>query len=103
MGHPVFSKVENKTSSQLSPARILFDSCSQLSYVAHHLKRKLNLASIKQRDILIQTFRKIVSRDTLEQVESCLISNDDKEIPINCFVKDICTPVTSQNLNLVKT
>ena len=59
--------------------------------------------SIKQRDISIQTFGKIDSRDTLEQVELCVISNDDKEIPINCFVKDICTPVTSQNLKLAKT
>ena len=39
--------VKSKTSSQLSPARFFFDSCSQLSYVTHNLKRKLNLASIK--------------------------------------------------------
>ena len=28
----------------------------------------------------------------------CVISNDDKQIPTNCFAKDICTPVTSKNL-----
>ena len=78
--------------------RIYFDSCSQLSCVTPNLKRKLNLASIKQRDISIQTLGKIDSRDTLEQVKLCVISQDDKEIPINCFAKDICTPVISRNL-----
>ena len=83
--------------------RILFDSCSQLSYVTPHLKRKLSLESIKQRAISIQTLGKIDSRNTLELFELCVISNDDKEIPINRFVKDICTPVTSKKLNLAKT
>ena len=58
---------------------------------------------MEQRGISIETFGKIDSRDTLKQVELCVINNDNKEISINCFVKDICTPVTSQNLNLAKT
>ena len=91
-------QVKNKTSSQLFHEKNLFDSCSQIYYVTPNLKRKLNVASIKQRNISIQTFGEIHSRDTLEQVELCAISNNDKEIPINCFAKDICTPVTSNNL-----
>ena len=75
---------------------------SQL-YVTTNLKRILNLASIKKRDISVQAFGKTDPRDTLDQVELCVISNDDKEIPINCFLQDICTPVTLQNLNLAKT
>ena len=66
-------------------------------YVTANLKRKLKLGSIKQRDIAnfsIQTFSKIDSRDTSEQVELCVTSNDEKEIPVRCFVKDICAPVT---------
>ena len=59
---------------RLSPARVLFDSCSQLSYVRPELKRKLNLASIKQRDISVQTFGKIDSRDSLKQVELCVFT-----------------------------
>ena len=65
-------------------------------------KRKLNLAPIKQRDILIQTFANIDLRDILEQVELCVISNDDKDILIQCFVKDISAPLISQNSNLAK-
>ena len=30
------------------------------------------------------------------------MSTDKKEIPISCFVKDICTPITSQNLSFAK-
>ena len=75
----------------------------QLSFVLLHLKRKLSLASIKRRDISVQKFDKIDSGGTSEQVELCFISNDDKEIPSNYFVKDFCTSLTSQNLNLVKT
>ena len=72
-------------------------------YVTTHSKRKLNLASIKQRDILIQTFAKINLRDTLKPAKLCVISNDDKDILIKCFVEDIYTPLISQNLNLAKT
>ena len=85
-------QVKNKTSSQLSHARTLFYSCSQVPHVTLDLKREFNLASMKQRNISIQTFGKIDSRDTLEQVELCVISNDDKEIPINCFAKIFVLP-----------
>ena len=30
------------------------------------------------------------------------MSTNKKEIPISCFVKDICTPITSQNLSFAK-
>ena len=85
-------QVKNKTSSQLSHARTLFYSSSQVPYVTLNLKREFNLASMKQRNISIQTFGKIDSRDTLEQVELCVISNDDKEIPTNCFAKIFVLP-----------
>ena len=59
--------------------------------------------SIKQIHISVQTFCKIHSRDTLEQIELFVISNDDKEIHNNCLAKDPCTLVTSQMLNIAKT
>ena len=33
-------QVKNITSGQFFPARILFDSCSQLSYVTTHMKKE---------------------------------------------------------------
>ena len=64
-------------------ARVLFDSCSQLSYATPSLQRKLNLFSTKQKEISIQAFGKIDSRDTLDQVDLVILSTDKKEIPIS--------------------
>ena len=95
-------QVKNQLTEHMLHPRVLFDSCSQLSYATPSLQRKLNLVSTKPKDISIQAFRKIDSRDTLNQVDLVILSNDKKEIPINCFVKDICTPITLQNLSFAK-
>ena len=95
-------QVKNKTTGQIIQARVLFDSCSQLSYATPSLKRKLKLTSKKQRDISIQAFGKNDTRNTLEQIDLVILSKDRKEIPISCFVNEICTPITSQKLNFAK-
>ena len=95
-------QVKNQLTGQMLHARVLFDSFSQLSYATPSLQRKLNLVSTKQKEISIQAFGKIDSRDTLDQVDLVILSTDKKEIPISCFVKDICTPITSQHLSFVK-
>ena len=95
-------QVKNQLTGQMLHARVLFYSCSQLSYATPSLQRKLNLVSTKQKEISIQAFGKIDSRGTLDQVDLVILSTDKKEIPISCFVKDICTPITSQNLSFAK-
>ena len=73
-----------------------------MSYATPSLQRKLNLVFTKQKEISIQAFGKIDSRDTLDKVDLVILSTDKKEIPISCFVKDICTLITSQNLSFPK-
>ena len=88
-------QVKNQLTGQMLHARVLFDSCSQLSYATY-------LVSTKQKEISIQAFGKINSRDTLDHVDLVILSTDKKEIPISCFVKVICSPITSQNLSFAK-
>ena len=95
-------QVKNQLTEQMLHARVLFDSCSQLSYATPSLQRKSNLVSAKQKEISIQAFGIIDSRDTLDQVDLVILSTDKKEIPISCFIKDFCTPITSQNLGFAK-
>ena len=49
-------QVKNQLKGQMLHARVLFDSCSQLSYATPSLQRKLNLVSTKQKEISIQAF-----------------------------------------------
>ena len=86
---------------QFEGIRIYFDTTHECirnvydyRYISsHNVKRTQGVPypSIKQRDISIQKFDKIDSGGTSEQAESCVISNNDKEISIYCFLKDICT------------
>ena len=54
-----------------------------------HIRRSISVNKTKRYSI--QKFDKIDSGGTSEQAESCVISNNDKEISIYCFLKDICT------------
>ena len=75
-------QVKNQLTGQMLHARVLFDSCSQLSYATPSLQRKLNLVSTKQKEISIQTFGKTDSRKTLDQVDLVILSTDKKKFQL---------------------
>ncbi|XP_057299421.1 uncharacterized protein LOC130630039 [Hydractinia symbiolongicarpus] len=52
------------------------------------------------KSVLLQTAYN--SQETLEKVTLRLKTSDNSEVDISCFVKDICAPVSSQNIDVAK-
>ncbi|XP_047135464.1 uncharacterized protein LOC105845216 [Hydra vulgaris] len=60
----------NVTANNINqPARILFDSCSQLSYISPSLRSKLNLKTLDSKRIVINTFGNQSETEVLERVQ----------------------------------
>ena len=67
-------KVKKCENSYVNSARVLFDSCSQLSYITPQLRNRLKLKSVGTRKISIQTFGKKCSENVLEKVNLRIFS-----------------------------
>ena len=81
---------------KISKVRVLFDSCSQMSYITPSLATKLNLKPVAAHTVSIKTFGNHVSQEVLNKVNVCFITSEGEDILINCFAKDICAPLTGQ-------
>ena len=64
-------KVKNCENSYINSARVLFDSCSQLSYITRQLRNRLKLKTVSTRKISIQTFGNKCSENVLEKRRKC--------------------------------
>ena len=80
-----------------SLARVLFDSCSQLSYITPQLRGRLKLKTVGTPKISIQTFGNKCLENNLEKVNLHILALDGSEICVTCFVKEICAPLNNQN------
>ena len=85
--------------NRIAHGRALFDSCSQLSYITPNLRNKLKLNCIANKSISIQVFGNQGSSESLEQVRVSIKTIDNGYIRINCFVKDICAPISNQSID----
>ena len=94
--------MKNCENSYVNSARVLFDSCSQLSYITPQLRNRLKLKTVDTRKILIETFGKKCSENVLEKVNLKILALNGSEIYVTCFVKEICAPMNNQNINLAK-
>ncbi|XP_057302253.1 uncharacterized protein LOC130636526 [Hydractinia symbiolongicarpus] len=93
-------KVVNTTDpSKIENTRILFDNCSQLSYISPELCEKLQLKVVGKREICIRIFGKHSFKETLDRVQFSVIGLDGDKINVDCYVKNICHPLTGQNFN----
>nr|XP_002167985.3 uncharacterized protein LOC100211061 [Hydra vulgaris] len=76
--------------------RLLFDSCFQLSYISPSLRKKLFLPTLGRKQLNIKTFGNQSHTQTLEMVKLSILTLKNSLIPITCFVKPICAPLTGQ-------
>ena len=90
-------KVKNCENSYVTLARVLFDSCSQLSYITPQLRGRLKLKTVGTPKISIQTFGNKCLENNLEKVNLHILALDGSEICVTCFVKEICAPLNNQN------
>lgn len=84
--------------------RILFDSCSQKSYVTSNLRRKLNLKSIGSETVMIKTFGKeqasVKKCDVVQLAVECA---DNLKVYINAYEIDlICSPLSNQSIEFAQ-
>ena len=84
--------------------RILFDSCSQKSYISSRLRSKLSLRPIGSDTVLIQTFGN--NEPSLKQcniVQFALECQDNLTVFINAYeVELICGPITNQTIEIAQ-
>ena len=72
-------KVKNNN-SRFNYCRLLFDSCSQLSYITPSLCKKLNLKTIDSKEINIKTFGNNNTNEILDRVKVYVQGNDGVDI-----------------------
>ena len=92
-------KTEN---SYINAARVLFDSCSQFSYITSQLRNPLKFKTVGNRKISFQTFGNKCSENFLEKANLHILALDGLEICVTCFGKEICAPLSNQNIKLAK-
>ena len=95
-------KVRNRDNSYVNSARVLFYSCSQLSYNTLQLRNRLKLKTVSTTKISIQTFGNNCSENISEKVNLRILALDRSEICVTNFVKANCAPLNNQNINLGK-
>ena len=97
------AKVENPDSFSSRQCRILFDNCSQLSYVSPELCQKLNLMPKAYKDVAISVFGGKRSYNEHLPIVEVIVKGEKKEnILVECFVKDICSSLKNHKLNFIQ-
>ena len=79
-------------------ARVIFDSCSQRSYITSQAREKLNLPTIGKETLLIKTFGdNSASVKECDVVQLCVRTLDGMNLYITSYVVPvICSPVSNQ-------
>eukprot|EP00794_Sanderia_malayensis_P018387 gene18387-20239_t len=98
IAHPVNNPQDFKN------VRVILDSCSQRSYITTELRDKLKLPTISSHEILIKEFgNETGTLNKCDLVNLALKSKDGGSITISAFVvKTICSPVSSQAIDVAK-
>ncbi len=83
-------------------SRIVFDSCSQKSYISSRLRSSLGLETVSKQSLLVKTFGneypKLMSCDL---VQVSITGTDGLELYVNAFsVPVICSPISNQAVEL---
>ena len=83
-------------------SRILFDSCSQKSYVTSSLRKKLNLQPIGSKTVMIKTFgNEQLSMKKCDVVQLSIECADNLKVYIKAYEIDfICNPLSNQSIDV---
>ena len=83
-------------------AWLIFDNCSQRSYVTSALKKELKLPVLGSQTLLLKTFGENTPKlQTCEVVQLCIQSLDGLNIYSKCYVvPQICHPVSCQVIDI---
>ena len=83
-------------------AKIVFDSCSQRSYISNRLRSRLNLETVDSENLLVKTFGdenpKILA---CNRVKFAVMDSEGHDIWMDAYsVPTICSPITNQSIKV---
>ena len=95
------SKVGNVTNGKYN-ARIVFDSCSQRSYISHKLRNTLKLETVESENLLVKTFGdeapKVLKCD---RVKFAVMDTEGNNVMMDAYsVPTICSPISNQSIKV---
>ena len=90
--------------SYATAARLIFDSCSQRSYITHQLKETLNLPVIGNETLSIKTFGEMAPKlQSCEVVQFGVTTLNGTVIYVTAYVVPvICNPLSNQHIELAR-
>ncbi|XP_065680548.1 uncharacterized protein LOC136094513 [Hydra vulgaris] len=92
--------VKSQDHARFATRRILFDNYSQLSYITPETCVKLKLKHIDSKEINNKTFGQGSISEVLDKVRVSIKNIYGYFINFECFVKDICSPLSGQHFNI---
>ena len=100
------AEVTDEKKTKILEARIIFDNCSQRSFITEKLRQKLNLPTLRRSFLNLKPFG--VKEDNIQKKDVvCVMVRNRRHRnitqKIDCFlVPLICSPVSGQCIDLVK-
>ena len=84
--------------------RLMFDSCSQKSYITNKLHSELCLPVIGRETLLVKTFGEVTPKlVTCDIVQMCVHTRNGLAVYIPCYsVPEICSPISCQVIEVAK-
>ena len=97
-----YSKVCNPVKSKFMSVRILFDSCSQRTYVSERVVKNLGLRPITSKTVTVKTFGNEKGQQMdVNEYEICLNTRDNMCVYVKALsVPDICGSICGQYVDL---
>ena len=98
------ARVGNPNGGNSCHVRVLFDSCSQRSYISTRLRSKLGLPSFGSETVLIKTFgNNEASLKKCDIVQFALECQDQLKVFVNAYeVELICGPIANQTIEIAQ-
>ena len=85
--------------------RVLFDSCSQRSFINSDVSLKLKLPIVKKERMMVKAFETENEKPSLIDIVHARVRGVEKNITVEvvlCVIKNICSPIAYQTMELAQ-
>ena len=87
---------------QKHKTRIVFDSCSQRSYISNRMRNTLNVDTVESENLLVKTFGDEASKVlACDKVQLAVVDTKGNDITMEAYwVPTICSPINNQSIKV---
>ena len=87
---------------QKHKTRIVFDSCSQRSYISNRMRNTLNVETVESENLLVKTFGDEASKVlACDKVQVAVTDTKGNDIMMEAYsVPTICSPISNQSIKV---